>query len=383
MFAVAASLAGLSWPTTGDASLATHEIVMQAAREHGVPEVDADFLASRIDEIERSPKAPVSFDAMSPWRRERFEHALRSWATSFPQAAGRSDSINRGHAWSTIQVIAPLFVVPPRVTDPADAAAIERQVAEVRDLISTVLGPVLRAHFETVAKSENPATGSLLSPDEIDAFCDQTIDEAFSGIVLSRDDDLNPGPRHPVPEAEWPKVLRAAEAAFARIAIPAGRPIRQDLIDALRQAEAAGDAEKRRELFEFLRQQAAWEVDAVLHSNDSALSVLSKAYAATATAKEAREYRSHAKVLESMVDRDAIEVGEKDRWALAEANEKRWFEERRKNFEDVVARSPQALERTAPPEATGRRLSPYIVVNGLLVCVLAAAYWIRRLVRRG
>ena len=371
------------WACLAIASPATRDAVFQAAREHGIPDMDAGFLASRIDDIEQSKKATVSFDGMSEWRRQRFETAIRQWAETFPQPAGRSETINRGHAWGVMQTIAPLFVVPPRGTEPRDADTIERQVAEIRSIVSTALGPLLRSRFEAVAKSGADAYGSLLKADERDALCAATIDEALAGIALSREDDLNPSPRHPIPESEWPNVRRAAEATVARIDPRAGQPVSENLIDALRKAEAAVDAEERRSLLESLRGEVAWEVNAALHSDDSALSVLSKAFAATVTAAETREYRAYAEVLESMIDTEAIRVGEKDRWALAEANERRWIEERRREFAEVVARSPQAQERKTPPGGSGRRLSPYIVVNGMLVCVLAAASWIRRLTKKG
>jgi hypothetical protein len=117
------------------ASPETDREVKRVGQIHTIPDADAEFFAARIDAVEQSPNAVVTFETMSPWRQKRLLEFIEQWARTFPFPKERTQTITRGHSWSIMGHIAQLFVVPPRLTPPEEAAAIDSQMAELREIL--------------------------------------------------------------------------------------------------------------------------------------------------------------------------------------------------------------------------------------------------------
>ncbi|MBJ7434006.1 MAG: hypothetical protein JHC62_06175, partial [Microbacteriaceae bacterium] len=145
---------------------------------NGIPEADAEFLIARIAEVEKSQRAIVSCDGMSKWRRDRLLAAVEDWARSFPGPEGRTEATTRGHTWGIMQMIAPLFVVPPRHTPPDAALVIDSQLREFRELVSDALGTRIRAYVaEACTSTDGQSPG--LSSDDIDTLTESVIDDVL------------------------------------------------------------------------------------------------------------------------------------------------------------------------------------------------------------
>jgi len=136
-----------------NASPETDREVSRVAQIYSIPEADAEFFAARIAAVEQSPNAVVTFETMSAWRRNRLLRLIEEWAKGFPIPETRTQATTQGHSWYATQSIADLFVFPPMLTSPEEAAAIDSQMAEIRALLLEDLfrqGPEL--HFDCRSK---------------------------------------------------------------------------------------------------------------------------------------------------------------------------------------------------------------------------------------
>lgn len=355
----------------------TDDEVRRVAGLNDIPEADANFLIARIAEVEKSPRAVVSCDGMSEWRRDRLRAAVEDWARSFPGRERRTEATTRGHTWGIMQMIAPLFVVPPRHTDPESSLVIDSQFREFRELVSEALGPRIRAYVAEACKSTDGQSPSL-SSDDIDTLTESVIDDVLMSAALPKDDDVSPGPRLPLPSAVFSETKRRVQAAAEAFNPTRTIPIHGEVAESLLAARAAGDDLEAARLIGGLRIELITHMAFGWRSSDSPDVILSKAYGDTIPPDVAAEFREHTRVLESMIDSVAIKAGIDELLALDKANEDRWIEERRREFAEVVARLPQSQAQPSPVRSPDQRRLMFVVVNLAMVALLAAAVWWRR-----
>ena len=355
----------------------TDDEVRRVAGLNGIPEADAEFLIARIAEVEKSQRAIVSCDGMSKWRRDRLLAAVEDWARSFPGPEGRTEATTRGHTWGIMQMIAPLFVVPPRHTPPDAALVIDSQLREFRELVSEALGTRIRAYVaEACTSTDGQSPG--LSSDDIDILTESVIDDVLMSAALPKDDDVSPGPRIPLPSAVFSETKRRVQAAAEAFHPTRTIPIHGEIAESLIAARAAGDDLEVARLIGGLRIELITHMAFGWRSNDLPQAILAKAYGDTIPPAVAAEFREHTKVLESMIDTVAIKTGIDELLALDKASQDRWVEERRRDFAEVVARQPQSQSQPSSIGSPDHRRLMFVAVNAAIVALLAAVVWWRR-----
>ena len=359
------------------ASSETDREVTRVAQINGISESDAEFFAARIDAVERSPNAVVTFETMSPWRKKRLLAAIEDWARSFPGPERRTEATTRGHTWGIMQMIAPLFVVPPRRTAPDAAVVIDSQLRDFREVVSEALGARIRAYVAEACKSTDGQSPSL-SSDDIDTLSEFVIDDVLMGVALPEGDDVSPGPRIPLPSGVFSETKRRVRAAAEAFHPTRTIPIHCEIAESLLAARAVGDDHETARLIGGLRIELITHMAFGWRSNDSPQAILAKAYGDTISPAVAAEFRGHNKVLESMIDTVAMRTGIDELLALDKASEDRWVEERRRDFADVVARLPQSQAQPSSIGAPDHRRLMVVAVNAAIVALLAAAVWWRR-----
>lgn len=355
----------------------TDDEVRRVAGLNGIPEADAEFLIARIAEVEKSQRAIVSCDGMSKWRRDRLLASVEDWARGFPGPEGRTEATTRGHTWGIMQMIAPLFVVPPRDTPPDAALVIDSQLCEFRELVSEALGTRIRAYIaEACTSTDGQSPG--LSSDDIDTLTESVIDDVLMSAALPKDDDVSPGPRIPLPSAVFSETKRRVQAAAEAFHPTRTIPIHGEIAESLLAARAAGDDLEVARLIGGLRIELITHMAFGWRSNDLPQAILAKAYGDTIPPAVAAEFREHTKVLESMIDTVAIKAGIDELLALDKARQDRWVEERRRDFAEVVARQPQSQSQPSSIGSPDHRRLMFVAVNAAIVALLAAVVWWRR-----
>ena len=276
-----------------------------------------------------------------------------------------------------MQMIAPLFVVPPRRTAPDAAVVIDSQLRDFREVVSEALGARIRAYVAEACKSTDGQSPSL-SSDDIDTLSEFVIDDVLIGVALPKGDDVSPGPRIPLPSGVFSETKRRVRAAAEAFHPTRTIPIHCEIAESLLAARAVGDDHETARLIGGLRIELITHMAFGWRSNDSPQAILAKAYGDTISPAVAAEFRGHNKVLESMIDTVAMRTGIDELLALNKASEDRWVEERRRDLADVVARLPQSQAQPSSIGAPDHRRLMVVAVNAAIVALLAAAVWWRR-----
>ncbi len=353
--------------------------VAKVAIEHAIPAGDANFFAGRIVELQASPKALVSPEALSPWRRRRLLAAIEGWGRTFPPAEERNEAVTQGHSWEWLQLIAPLHVIAPRNTRPETFSAIEAQLSRIRNVYAEAMRPRIITALTALLNVEG--SDEVLPQDDLEVLANRIIQQALQGLTLDKDDDANPGPRHPIPEREFADVENRVRTAALNSPIDIQHLARVIDRDEWRAVQSADCDDETRRTVEASKEILCDRIGLTFRGNDSAFAVLEKAYGDTVPASVTKEFRQYRLTLESLIDTKVIEKGFKERSALAAANQERWAAERKREFELVVASQPPP---PAPPTmpASGSRSKIFLIVNSVLVGLIVAALAVRH-VRRG
>ena len=375
------ALVALSFLTSGIAPAedGADIAVAKVAIEHAIPAGDANFFAGRIVELQASPKALVSPEALSPWRRRRLLAAIEGWGRTFPPAEERNEAVTQGHSWEWLQLIAPLHVIAPRNTRPETFSAIEAQLSRIRNVYAEAMRPRIITALTALLNVEG--SDEVLPQDDLEVLANRIIQQALQGLTLEKDDDANPGPRHPIPEREFADVENRVRTAALNSPIDIQHLARVIDRDEWRAVQSADCDDETRRTVEASKEILCDRIGLTLRGNDSAFAVLEKAYVDTVPASVTKEFHQYRLTLESLIDTKVIEKGFKERSALAAANQERWAAERKREFELVVASQPPP---PAPPTmpASGSRSKIFLIVNSVLVGLIVAALAVRH-VRRG
>ena len=375
------ALVALSFLTSGIAPAedGADIAVAKVAIEHAIPAGDANFFAGRIVELQASPKALVSPEALSPWRRRRLLAAIEGWGRTFPPAEERNEAVTQGHSWEWLQLIAPLHVIAPRNTRPETFSAIEAQLSRIRNVYAEAMRPRIITALTALLNVEG--SDEVLPQDDLEGLANRIIQQALQGLTLEKDDDANPGPRHPIPEREFADVENRVRTAALNSPIDIQHLARVIDRDEWRAVQSADCDDETRRTVEASKEILCDRIGLTLRGNDSAFAVLEKAYVDTVPASVTKEFHQYRLTLESLIDTKVIEKGFKERSALAAANQERWAAERKREFELVVASQPPP---PAPPTmpASGSRSKIFLIVNSVLVGLIVAALAVRH-VRRG
>ena len=375
------ALVALSFLTSGIAPAedGADIAVAKVAIEHAIPAGDANFFAGRIVELQASPKALVSPEALSPWRRRRLLAAIEGWGRTFPPAEERNEAVTQGHSWEWLQLIAPLHVIAPRNTRPETFSAIEAQLSRIRNVYAEAMRPRIITALTALLNVEG--SDEVLPQDDLEVLANRIIQQALQGLTLDKDDDANPGPRHPIPEREFADVENRVRTAALNSPIDIQHLARVIDRDEWRAVQSADCDDETRRTVEASKEILCDRIGLTFRGNDSAFAVLEKAYGDTVPASVTKEFRQYRLTLESLIDTKVIEKGFKERSALAAANQERWAAERKREFELVVASQPPP---PAPPTmpASGSRSKIFLIVNSVLVGLIVAALAVRH-VRRG
>jgi len=360
------------------ASPETDREVKRVAQVHGISESDAEFFAARIDAAEQSPNAVVTFETMSPWRKKRLLVAIEQWAQTFPKPEGRTQTTTRGHSWSIMGQIAQLFVIPPRLTQPEEAAAIDSQMAELREILVEELFPKVRSSISTAVQSSD-AESSLLTAEDIDSLTETVIDNLLMGATLQKDDDLNPGPRWRISPSAFSEMKRRIREAAPATVVKQFLPFSESTVKSLFAARQAGDDSESQRLFDSIGTDLTWSLRESIESVFAG--PLEKAFADGCPGQVTTEYRKLKRTLEGMIDTAAAKAGIEEYLAIQQANDERWAAERQRDFAEVVARLPQNQVARAEQQSIAKGNSRgmiYLLVNVALVGLLAAVAWMRR-----
>jgi len=364
------------------ASPETDREVKRVAQVHGISESDAEFFAARIDAAEQSPNAVVTFETMSPWRQKRLLVAIEQWAQTFPKPEGRTQTTTRGHSWSIMGQIAQLFVIPPRLTPPEEAAAIDSQMAELREILVEGLFPKVRSSISTAVQSSD-AESSLLTAEDIDSLTATVIDNLLMGATLQKDDDLNPGPRWRISPSAFSEMKRRIREAAPATVVKQFLPFNESSVKSLFAARQAGDDSESQRLFDAIGTELTWSLRESIESVFAGPleEAFRDARPAEITAELLTEYHKFKRILDAMIDTAAIKAGDEEYSALQQANDERWAAERQRDFAEVVARLPQNQVARAEQQSIAKGNSRgmiYLLVNVALVGLLAAVAWMRR-----
>ena len=360
------------------ASPETDREVKRVAQVHGISESDAEFFAARIDAAEQSPNAVVTFETMSPWRQKRLLVAIEQWAQTFPKPEGRTQTTTRGHSWSIMGQIAQLFVIPPRLTPPEEAAAIDSQMVELRGILVEELFPKVRSSISTAVQSSD-AESSLLTAEDIDSLTATVIDNLLMGATLQKDDDLNPGPRWRISPSAFSEMKRRIREAAPATVVKQFLPFSESTVKSLFAARQAGDDSESQRLFDSIGTDLTWSLRESIESVFAG--PLEKAFADGCPGQVTTEYRKLKRTLEGMIDTAAAKAGIEEYLAIQQANDERWAAERQRDFAEVVARLPQNQVARAEQQSIAKGNSRgmiYLLVNVALVGLLAAVAWMRR-----
>ncbi|MCY3016845.1 MAG: hypothetical protein NT171_19405 [Planctomycetota bacterium] len=360
------------------ASSETDREVTRVAQINGISESDAEFFAARIDAVEQSPNAVVTFETMSPWRKKRLLAAIEQWAQTFPKPEGRTQTTTRGHSWSIIGQIAQLYVIPPRLTPPEEAAAIDSQMAELREILVEELFSKVRSSISTAVQSSD-AESSLLTAEDIDSLTATVIDNLLMGATLQKDDDLNPGPRWRISPSAFTEMKRRIREAAPATVVKHFLPFSESTVKSLFAARQAGDDSEAQRLFDSIGTDLTWSLRESIESVFAG--PLEKAFADGCPGQVTTEYRKLKRTLEGMIDTAAAKAGIEEYLAIQQANDERWAAERQRDFAEVVARLPQNQVARAEQQSIAKGNSRgmiYLLVNVALVGLLAAVAWMRR-----
>ena len=361
-----------------NASPETDREVKRVAQIHTIPDADAEFFAARIDAVEQSPNAVVVFETMSPWRQKRLLEFIEQWARTFPFPKERTQTTTRGHSWSIMGQIAQLFVVPPRLTPPEEAAAIDSQMAELREILVEELFSKVRSSISTAIQSSD-AESSLLTAEDIDSLTATVIDNLLMGATLEKDDDLNPGPRWRISPSAFSEMKRRIREAAPATVVKHFLPFSESTVKSLFAARQAGDDSESQRLFDSIGTDLTWSLRESIESVFAG--PLEKAFADGCPGQVTTEYRKLERTLEGMIDTAAAKAGIEEYLSIQQANDERWAAERQRDFAEVVARLPQNQVPRAEQQSIAKgnsRGMMYLLVNVALVGILAAVAWMRR-----
>ncbi|MEN9666341.1 MAG: hypothetical protein RLZZ326_2704 [Planctomycetota bacterium] len=363
-----------------NASPETDREVKRVAQIHTIPDADAEFFAARIDAVEQSPNAVVVFETMSPWRQKRLLEFIEQWARTFPFPKERTQTITHGHSWSIMGQIAQLFVIPPRLTPPEEAAAIDSQMAELREILVEELFPKVRNSISTAVQSSD-AESALLTAEDIDSLTATVIDSLLMSATLQKDDDLNPWPRWRIASSDFSETKRRIREAAAATVVKPPMPISENSVKSFLAARQAGDDSEAQRLSDSIVTDLLMGMGGDWRSTGPVVAVLDKAFRDARPASLETEYHTLSNILETMIDTAAIKAGNEERLAIEKANEERWAAERQRDFAEVVARLPQNQVPRAEQLSIAKgnsRGTIYLFVNVALVGLLAAIAWMRR-----
>jgi len=363
-----------------NASPETDREVKRVAQIHAIPEADAKFFAARIDAVEQSTNAVVVFETMSPWRQKRLLEFIEQWARTFPFPKERTQTITHGHSWSIMGQIAQLFVIPPRLTPPEEAAAIDSQMAELREILVEELFPKVRNSISTAVQSSD-AESALLTAEDIDSLTATVIDSLLMSATLQKDDDLSPWPRWRIASSGFSETKRRIREAAAATVVKPPMPISENSVKSFLAARKAGDNSESQRLSDSIVTDLLMGMGGDWRSTGPVVAVLDKAFRDVRPASLETEYHTLNNILETMIDTAAIKAGNEERLAIEKANEERWAAERQRDFAEVVARLPQNQVPRAEQLSIAKgnsRGTIYLFVNVALVGLLAAIAWMRR-----
>jgi len=363
-----------------NASPETDREVKRVAQIHAIPEADAKFFAARIDAVEQSTNAVVVFETMSPWRQKRLLEFIEQWARTFPFPNERTQTTTRGHSWSIMGQIAQLFVVPPRLTPPEEAAAIDSQMAELNEVLVEELFPKVRSSISTAVQSSDPES-ALLTAEDIDSLTATVIDSLLMSATLQKDDDLSPWPRWRIASSGFSETKRRIREAAAATVVKPPMPISENSVKSFLAARKAGDNSESQRLSDSIVTDLLMGMGGDWRSTGPVVAVLDKAFRDVRPASLETEYHTLNNILETMIDTAAIKAGNEERLAIEKANEERWAAERQREFAEVVARLPQNQVARAEQQSIAKGNSRgmiYLLVNVALVGLLAAVAWMRR-----
>jgi hypothetical protein len=304
--------------------------------------------------------------------------AIEQWAQTFPKPEGRTQTTTRGHSWSIMGQIAQLFVIPPRLTPPEEAAAIDSQMAELREILVEELFPKVRSSISTAIQSSD-AESSLLTAEDIDSLTATVIDNLLMGATLEKDDDLNPGPRWRISPSAFSEMKRRIREAAPATVVKHFLPFSESTVKSLFAARQAGDDSESQRLFDSIGTDLTWSLRESIESVFAG--PLEKAFADGCPGQVTTEYRKLKRTLEGMIDTAAAKAGIEEYLALQQANDERWAAERQRDFAEVVARLPQNQVARAEQQSIAKGNSRgmiYLLVNVALVGLLAAVAWMRR-----
>ena len=116
-------------------------------------------------------------------------------------------------------------------------------------------------------------------------------------------------------------------------------------------------------------------------SIDSVFDVPQQAFREACPATVLNDYRKHDEIRAAMIDTAAIKAGREELSAIGKANMERRAAESRRDFEAVIARSPQAQEQLRTVKKGNHPRLIYLLVNAALVAILAFIMWMRRRTR--
>ena len=364
-----------------NASPETDREVSRVAQIYSIPEADAEFFAARIAAVEKSPNAVLTFETMSAWRRNRLLRLIEDWAKEFPIPEDRTQATTRGHSWYIMQSIAGLFVHPPMLASPEEAAAIDLQMAEIREIIVETLFPKVR-NFISNAVQSSAAASAFLTAEEIDSLTTTVSDNLLIGMTLQKDEDLEPFGKHriaPSAFAETKQRMRAAaEAAVVEPRFPIYEESFESLVSTLRAARTAGDDTEAQRHWRFTTDSFTMNMSS---SIESVLDIAQQAFSEACPATVLDVFDKYDEKRAAMIDTAAMKAGDKELSAIRKANMERRAAESRRDFEAVIARSPQAQEQLRSKKKADHPRWIYLLVNAALVAILAFIMWMRRRTR--
>ena len=364
-----------------NASPETDREVSRVAQIYSIPEADAKFFAARIAAVEQSPNAVLTFETMSAWRRNRLLRLIEEWAKGFPIPENRTQTTTRGHSWYIMQSIPKFVVVPPILTPPEEPAAIDLQMAEIREILLEDLFPKVRNCISTTVQ-KSAAASAFLTAQEVDSLATTVIDNLLMGMTLEEDDDLNPFPRQRIAPSAFVETKQRMRAAAAAAVVENFFSISEDsfesLVSSLMAARTAGDDTEAQRLWRFTTEKFTMN----LHSSiDSVFDIPQQAFREACPATVLNTYYKYGEISIAMIDTAAIKAGNEELAAIQKANGERWIAERRRDFEAVIARSPQAQEQLQAKKKGAHPRLIYLLVNAALVAILAFIMWMRRRTR--
>jgi len=355
------------------------DAVTEAATKNHISSEYAAFFASRLAEIQASPKAVVLEAALSPWRRRELLSAIAEWGREFPPVEEQSDAVIRGHTSKYLLAIAQLFVVPPRTTA-ADSSEIKRQLARFNGILTETIRPRLITALSACTRADDPGEESYLSQDDIEALVSEAIAQTVASCsALSEGDDLSPYGRYAIPPQKLPDVEARVRAAALHSSLAIECPPRMFRFEDWQSAKATPHADS---FVDAAKTSLLMDICRSLRGNGSAGAILEKAYADAVPISVTLELMRYRWTLDSLVDTKAIEQGWNERNAISFANMERKAEERRREFVGMVASLPQNQPPSQPEglpidRPDGRR-TIFILVNAGLVGVIIIAMAIRQ-----